>query len=105
MSEWTTAGLWLAVTLSGVYHGINPGMGWPLAVSAGLMGKNSGDLVRASGLLAAGHFLAMLGILLPFAAMATLVIWERQIRIAAGLIVIGAGLRQPLLQLRPSPSA
>jgi hypothetical protein len=92
MSDWTTAGLWLAVTLSGVYHGINPGMGWPLAVSAGLMGKGSGDLVRALGLLAAGHFLAMLGILLPFAAMATLVIWERQIRIAAGLIVIGAGV-------------
>jgi hypothetical protein len=67
-------------------------MGWPLAVSAGLMGKGSGDLVRALGLLAAGHFLAMLGILLPFAAMATLVIWERQIRIAAGLIVIGAGV-------------
>jgi hypothetical protein len=92
MSDWTTASLWLAVTLSGVYHGINPGMGWPLAVSAGLMGKGSGDLVRALGLLAAGHFLAMLGILLPFAAMATLVIWERQIRIAAGLIVIGAGV-------------
>jgi hypothetical protein len=46
----------------------------------------------ALGLLAAGHFLAMLGILLPFVAMATLVIWERQIRIAAGLIVIGAGV-------------
>jgi hypothetical protein len=92
MSEWATAGLWLAVILSGVYHGINPGMGWPLAVSAGLMGKGSGDLLRALGLLAAGHFLAMLGILLPFAAMATLVIWERPIRIAAGLIVIGAGV-------------
>jgi hypothetical protein len=92
MSEWATAGLWLAVILSGVYHGINPGMGWPLAVSAGLMSKGSGGLVRALGLLAAGHFLAMLSILLPFAAMATLVIWERQIRIAAGLIVIGAGV-------------
>jgi hypothetical protein len=92
MSAWTTAGLWLAVILSGVYHGINPGMGWPLAVSAGLMGNGSGDLVRALGLLAIGHVLAMLGILLPFAAMATLVIWQREIRIAAGLIVIGAGV-------------
>jgi hypothetical protein len=92
MSEWTTAGLWLAVILSGVYHGVSPGMGWPLAVSAGLMGNGSGDLLRALVLLAAGHFLAMLGILLPFAAMATLVIWEREIRIAAGLIVIGAGV-------------
>ena len=26
---------------SGLYHGVNPGMGWPLAVSAGLMERSS----------------------------------------------------------------
>jgi hypothetical protein len=111
MSEWTTAGLWLAVIMSGVYHGVSPGMGWPLAVSAGLMGKNStSDLVRALGLLAAGHALAMLGILLPFAAMTTLVIWQWQIRVASGLIVIGAGVylfinrRHPRLLSRIPPA-
>jgi hypothetical protein len=31
----TAASLWLAVVGSGIYHGVNPGMGWPLAVSAG----------------------------------------------------------------------
>jgi hypothetical protein len=92
MAEWTTPSLWLAVVGSGVYHGINPGMGWPLAVSAGLMAKRTGGLFRALGLLGAGHFAAMIGILLPFAAMATLVVWERQIRIAAGLLVIAAGV-------------
>src|SRR4030088_1896179 len=39
--HWTTAGLWLAVVASGLYHGINPGMGGPLAVSAGLMERRS----------------------------------------------------------------
>jgi hypothetical protein len=39
-----------------------------------------------------GHFVAMIGILLPFGAMLTLIVWERQIRIAAGLIVIAAGI-------------
>jgi hypothetical protein len=92
IGEWTMAGLWLAVVVSGVYHGISPGMGWPLAVSAGLMGNGQGDLGRALGLLAAGHVLAMLGILLPFAAMATVVTWEREIRIASGSIVIAAGI-------------
>jgi hypothetical protein len=92
MSEWTTTGLWLAVVASGIYHGINPGMGWPLAVSAGLLDKRAGQLFRALGLLAVGHFLAMIGILLPFGAMLTLVLWERQIRIAAGLVVIAAGV-------------
>jgi hypothetical protein len=92
MSEWTTTGLWLAVVASGIYHGINPGMGWPLAVSAGLLDKRAGQLFRALGLLAVGHFLAMIGILLPFGAMLTLVLWERQIRIAAGLVVVAAGV-------------
>ena len=92
MSGWTTTGLWLAVVASGIYHGVNPGMGWPLAVSAGLLDKRAGQLFRALGLLAAGHFLAMIGILLPFSAMLTLVFWERQIRFAAGLVVVAAGI-------------
>jgi hypothetical protein len=92
MSEWTTAGLWLAVIASGIYHGVNPGMGWPLAVSAGLLDKRAGELFRALGLLAVGHFFAMIGVLMPFGVMLTLVLWERQIRIAAGLIVIAAGI-------------
>ncbi|TKB20447.1 MAG: hypothetical protein E5V75_05105 [Mesorhizobium sp.] len=92
MSDWTAAGLWLAVIASGIYHGVNPGMGWPLAVSAGLFDRRAGALFRALGLLAAGHFAAMIGILLPFGAMLTLIVWERQIRIAAGLIVIASGI-------------
>ena len=35
--DWAPAGLWLAIVASGLYHGVNPGMGWPLVVSAGLM--------------------------------------------------------------------
>ena len=84
--------LWLTVVASGVYHGVNPGMGWPLAVSAGLMGKGRRDLIASLGPLGAGHFLAMAGILAPFAVMATLVSWQHEIRTAAGLLVIGAGV-------------
>ena len=86
-----TAGLWLAVVASGVYHGVNPGMGWPLAVSAALMGDGRRGLAGALGALTVGHFLAMIGILLPFAVMSTLVAWQHQIRIAAALVVIGFG--------------
>jgi hypothetical protein len=87
-----TAGLWLAVVASGLYHGLNPGMGWPLAVSAALMGRGRRDLLAALGPLAAGHFLAMAGIVLPFALLTALVIWQRDIRIGAALLVIGYGL-------------
>jgi selenium binding protein SBP56 len=47
--DWTPAVLWLAVVASGLYHGVNPGMGWPLAVSAGLMERSSHALVAALG--------------------------------------------------------
>lgn len=91
LDEWTTAGLWLAVVGSGIYHGINPGMGWPLAFSAGVMGRRQRDLLIALGPLAIGHLLAMLGILMPFAVMASLIDWQAEIRIAAGLLVIAMG--------------
>jgi hypothetical protein len=91
-AEWIETSLWLAVIVSGVYHGLNPGMGWPLAVSAGLMGKGRRDLIASLGALGAGHFLAMAGVLTPFAVMSALVAWRDQIRIGAGLLVIAAGV-------------
>lgn len=84
--------LWWAVIFSGLYHGINPGMGWPLAVSAALMERNRKAMPKALLMLAAGHFLAMIAILLPFSLMIFLVEWETQIRIGAGLLVIAMGV-------------
>jgi hypothetical protein len=89
---WTPAGLWLAVVASGLYHGVNPGMGWPLAVSAGLMERSGRTLVAALWPLAIGHLLAMLVVILPFSLLIAVVQWQRQIRIGAGLLVIGFGI-------------
>jgi hypothetical protein len=100
-ADWTVAGLWLAVVASGLYHGINPGMGWPLAVSAGLMEKNSRALVMALGALWAGHLAAMLVLLLPFALLVTLVAWQRPIQVAASLVVIGFGVYRLLDRRHP----
>ena len=106
----TAAGLWVAVVASGIYHGVNPGMGWPLAVSAALMDGGQRALFAALGALAVGHFLAMIGILLPFAAMTILVQWQREIRIGAALVVIALGVwlffnrRHPRFLARVPPS-
>ena len=104
------AALWWAVIFSGLYHGVNPGMGWPLAISSAMMqGKNSA-FPKALVMLAAGHFLAMIAILLPFSVMLILVAWEIQIRIAAGLVVIFVGVylminpRHPKFLVRVHPS-
>jgi len=88
----TAAGLWLTVVGSGIFHGLNPAMGWPLAVSAALMGRGRRDLLGALGLLALGHLLAMAGILLPFTLMTAIVRWQREIRIGAALVVMAFGL-------------
>ena len=108
--DWTPVGLWLAVVVSGVYHGANPGMGWPLAVSAGLMERSSHALVAALGPLMVGHLLAMLVVILPFSLLVALVEWQRQIQIGASLLVIGFGVfrfvnrRHPraLARIRPT---
>ena len=109
-ADWAPAWLWLAVIASGLYHGINPGMGWPLAVSAGLMEKSPRALVAALGPLAAGHLVAMLLVILPFALLVALVEWQRTIQIGASLVVIAFGLyrlvdpRHPRALARISPS-
>lgn len=106
----TAAGLWFAVVASGLYHGLNPGMGWPLAVSAALFEGRRAALWTALAALAAGHLAAMIGILLPLAAIYALVDYQREIRIGAALIVIAMGLylainrRHPRLLSRIKPS-
>lgn len=104
------AALWGAVIFSGIYHGINPGMGWPLAVSAALFEQKASALLRALLALALGHFIAMTAILLPFSMMITLVEYEAQIRIGAGILVIAMGIyllinrRHPRFLARVKPS-
>jgi hypothetical protein len=90
-ADWTAAGLWLAVVASGLYHGLSPGMGWPLAVSAGLIERSSRALVMALWPLTVGHLLAMFFVILPFALLLVLVEWQQQIQIGASLLVIGFG--------------
>lgn len=84
--------LWSAIVGAGLYHGINPGMGWPLAVSAALMDKSPRALRMALLALAVGHFLAMAMVLLPFSLVSALVQWNKEIRIGAGIIVVLMGL-------------
>ena len=91
-SNWTPAVLWLAVLASGLYHGLNPAMGWPLAVSAGLMERSSRALMAALGPLTLGHLLAMLLVILPFSLLLALIQWQRQIQICASVLVIAFGL-------------
>ena len=105
--------LWAGVVVIGIYHGLNPAMGWPLAVANGLTEKR-GRAVFATWLpLGAGHLLAMALVLVPFTLLAWLLVWGREIRVAAGLLIMLFGIyrllrrRHPrwLLRVRPSQLA
>lgn len=106
----TVTALWWAVIASGLYHGINPGMGWPLAVSAALMEQRPNALFKALGALALGHLLAMAAILFPFSMLLFLAEWQREIQIGAACLVIALGLyllinrRHPRFLARVPPS-
>src|SRR5262245_30645395 len=85
-------------------------MGWPLAVSAGLMEKSSQALMAALWPLTIGHLLAMFVVILPFAMLLAIVEWQQHIQISASLLVIGFGIfrfvnrRHPrvLARIRPT---
>ena len=110
MSPETPFGLWLTVIGFGIYHGLNPSMGWPLAVANGLSAR-SGRAVFATVLpLGAGHLLAMAVVLVPFALLAWYAERGREVRVGAGVAVLVFGVyklirrRHPrfLARIRPS---
>jgi hypothetical protein len=100
-SGWSQIGLWFAVATSGVYHGVNPAMGWPLAVSSGLMEKRTRALFAALGYLSAGHALAMFVVIVPFAMLAVLLEWQHEIQIGASVLVICFGAFQLIRRRHP----
>ncbi|WP_235844803.1 hypothetical protein [Cupriavidus agavae] len=67
-------------------------MGWPLAVSHGLLARRDGAVASALGYLGAGHALAVLAITLPFGLLASLLAWQRPMQIVASLLPIGFGI-------------
>ena len=96
-----SASLWAGVVAVGIYHGLNPAMGWPLAVANG-MSERRGAAVFATWVpLGAGHLLAMALVLVPFALLAWMLQWSREIRVAAGALVLLFGVSRLFLRHHP----
>jgi hypothetical protein len=84
--------LWLAVIALGAYHGLNPGMGWPLAVANGMWTKRDAAVFATLVPLAFGHFLAMAAALLPFSVLLVYFDWGQAMRMTAGGVVAAFGV-------------
>jgi hypothetical protein len=109
----STAALWLTVVALGIYHGLNPAMGWPLAVANGLAEKADRAVFATLLPLGGGHLAAMSVALVPFAWLAGYVSWSRTIQLGAGALVLLYGIyrlvqrRHPraLARIRPTQLA
>ena len=93
--------LWFGVVAIGAYHGLNPAMGWPLAVANGLSEKRGAAVIATFVPLGLGHLLAMALLLVPFALLSWLLTWQRELRIGAGGLVMLFGLSRLFLRRHP----
>lgn len=84
--------LWATVVAFGAYHGLNPAMGWPLAVASGLSAGRESAVLTALMPLAAGHLIAMAAVLLPFALLSELVAHRQAVQLGAGSLVLLFGV-------------
>lgn len=96
-----TAALWLTIIALGLYHGLNPAMGWPLAVASGLAERRAGAVLATMLPLGGGHLAAMAVVLLPVAALGWYVAWSDTIRLGAGALVLLFGLWKLLAPRHP----
>ena len=83
-------GPWLGLAALGVFHGLNPAMGWLFAVSLALQRQQAAQLYTATGYIAVGH-LASVVIIMAALAVAGAFLPLKWVRIAAGAILLGFG--------------
>jgi hypothetical protein len=82
---------WIALALLGVYHGLNPAMGWLFAVGLGMQDGSRRSVLRALPPIAAGHELAVAlaaALVVGLGALAD----PAALHVAAGLALVAFGL-------------
>lgn len=97
----STAALWLTIVALGLYHGVNPAMGWPLAVANGMSDRRARSLLATMLPLGGGHFAAMAIVLAPFAMLGWYMEWSRAIRLGSSAAVLLFGLFRLIRQRHP----
>jgi hypothetical protein len=81
----------VAIVGLGLWHGVNPGMGWLFAVALGMQERRSRAVWRALVPLAAGHALAIACALAAAAAIGA-VVPPRILKWGVGMLLVGFGM-------------
>lgn len=85
-----SAVFWLLVLL-GVYHGVNPGMGWLFAVALGMQEQSGKAVAKALVPIALGHALAI-GVVVLTTALLQMALPLMVIRYSVAAILVGLGI-------------
>lgn len=76
-------------------------MGWPIAVANGMTARRASAVFSTLLPLGAGHLMAMMVVLVPFAWLGWFMEWSRQIRISAAVVVLAFGVRMLIARGHP----
>ena len=82
---------WLSYTLLGVFHGINPGMGWLFAVALGMQEKRRSAVISALFPMALGHAISI-GVVVLVIVLAQQQISTNVLSIVCAVVLFGFGL-------------
>jgi hypothetical protein len=82
---------WLAVFGLGMFHGVNPAMGWLFAVALGLQEQTRAAVFRALPPIVLGHALSI-GIIIAAVLLMRMNLPPRALKIAAAAILFAFGL-------------
>jgi hypothetical protein len=92
---------WLAVFGLGVFHGINPAMGWLFAVALGLQEQKRAAVFRALPPMVVGHALSI-AIIIAAVLLARVNLPHRALKIAAAVILFGFGFYRLVRSRHPN---
>ena len=92
---------WLAVFGLGIFHGINPAMGWLFAVALGLQEQKRAAVFRALPPMVLGHALSI-AIIIAAVLLARVSLPHRTLKIAAAVILFAFGFYRVLRSRHPN---
>lgn len=92
--------MWAGLVLLGLYHGLNPAMGWLFAVALGYQEKTGRAVVRALVPLGVGH-LASIALVVGVGTAASAVLPLGIARILGGALLIGFGVYRLIRRRHP----
>ena len=95
----SSLGPWLGLVALGLFHGLNPAMGWLFAVALALQRQRASQIFTATGYIALGHLLSLLAVLAALLAVGAFLPLN-WVRLATGAILLSFGVYRLVLYYR-----